>query len=166
MVYSGRAAGSIWNDAGGGANKICLHNVPQFLQTLSGVGSYKASLHGAEYETYGSNESPAFTSMDDHNVPCAVCYTATRAAMIMIPGRTECPATWTKEFAGYLMAERSNPNHHRGTFECVDVDAESIPGSSANTQGALFYFTEATCNGIACPPYANGLEIACTVCTK
>ena len=63
------------------------------------------------------------------------------------------------------MSERQT--HYRSTFECMDVDAESIPGSEANTEGALFYFTEMRdCDGISCPPYTSGYELTCVVCTK
>ena len=37
-------------------------------------------------------------------------------------------------------------------YECVDKDAESVPGSATNTNGALFYPVEASWNGMACPP--------------
>ena len=46
----------------------------------------------------------------DQNIPCTVCYASTRAAMIMVPAKTECPSSWTREYYGYLMTER--PNHH------------------------------------------------------
>ena len=39
------------------------------------------------------------------------------------------------------------------TFECVDRDQESIPGSGAHTSGALLHHVEASCNGMPCPPY-------------
>ena len=82
----------------------------------------------------------------------------------MIPAKTTCPPSWTQEYYGYLMSEYHG--HYRTMFECVDSDPESVPGSAANTDGALFYFVESTCNGIACPPYVDGKELACTVCTK
>ena len=82
----------------------------------------------------------------------------------MIPAKTTCPTSWTREYYGYLMSEYHG--HHRTMFECVDRYAESVPGSAANTDGALFYFVESTCTGIACPPYVDGRELACTVCTK
>ena len=56
--------------------------------------------------------------------------------------------------------------HYRNTFECVDKDPESIPGSAASTDGALFYHVEATCNGLPCPPYDTQKELTCAVCTK
>ena len=36
---------------------------------------------------------------------------------------------------------------------CVDRGQESLPGSQANTDGALFYHVETSCNGMPCPPY-------------
>ena len=54
----------------------------------------------------------------------------------------------------------------RRATECVDKDSESIPGSAANTNGALFYHMEATCNGIPCPPYNPEKELTCAICTK
>ena len=58
-------------------------------------------------------------------------------------------------------------SYYRSTFECVDVDAESISGSAASTDGALFHFTEMhDCAGINCPPYTSGDKLTCAVCTK
>ena len=82
----------------------------------------------------------------------------------MIPARVSCPASWTLEYSGYLMT--ANLNHRRVSAECMDKDAEAVPGQDANTNGALFYFTEAVCNGINCPPYDPAKELTCAVCTK
>ena len=107
----------------------------------------------------------------DHNfnVPCAVCYATTRAAAMMIPAKTTCPQSWTREYYGYLMSAykgRSTHPHYRTMFECVDKDPDSIPGSAADTDGALFYHVEANCNGMPCPPYDPQKELNCVVCTK
>ena len=82
----------------------------------------------------------------------------------MIPARRDCPASWTKEYAGALTAEHYN--HHRSMFECVDFNPESVPGSSSNVNGALFYHTEAECSGLPCPPYDPAKELLCVICTK
>ena len=83
----------------------------------------------------------------------------------MVPGTIACPSSWTREYYGYLMAEHNN--HHRSTFECVDVNAESVPESAENSNGNLFYFTEMRdCAGISCPPYTSGDELTCAVCSK
>ena len=54
----------------------------------------------------------------------------------------------------------------KATYECIDSNPESVPGSSANTDGGLFYHVEATCNGLPCPPYDTQKELTCAVCTK
>ena len=82
----------------------------------------------------------------------------------MIPGKVTCPTSWTREYFGYLVANYYG--HHRTTFECLDVNAEAVPGTAADRDGALFYLTEVFCNGIDCPPYAEGNELSCVVCTK
>ena len=98
-----------------------------------------------------------------HNVPCAVCCTS-RSKLFMLPARDECPTTWTLEYSGYLMTEYKT--HNCNSFECVDKDPESIPGSAANTDGARFYHVESTCNGLPCPPYDPQKELTCAVYTK
>jgi hypothetical protein len=82
----------------------------------------------------------------------------------MFPGKISCPTSWTMEYSGYLMT--SDEDNQKKTYECVDKDPESIPGSSANTNGALFHHVEAQCNGLPCPPYDTAKEMTCVVCTK
>ena len=64
------------------------------------------------------------------------------------------------------MSSLNNANRHRSNYECVDENAVGIPGSAANTNGNLFYFTEVLCPTINCPPYVEGNELACVVCTQ
>ena len=83
----------------------------------------------------------------------------------MIPAQYTCPSSWTREYYGYLMAQHYG--YHRSTFECMDQSPQSVPGSIANTDGALFYHVEVKCNyGIPCPPYDTQKEVMCVVCTK
>ena len=158
LVYAGRAAGSSWDHKGGAADYICLPSDPDYLTEKNGVQG-ASPLHGAEYE-----DSVPLRHLNNHNVPCAVCFVSTRAAMLMIPAKTQCPTSWTLEYMGYLMTEYYN--HHRRMFACVDKDSESVPGGDGSQNGALFYHVEATCNGILCPPYDTEHELTCAVCTK
>ena len=84
----------------------------------------------------------------------------------MIPARITCPSSWMEEYEGYLMA--TNNNHKSNVvYECVDKNAETVPGSYANTDGALFYHVVATCGtGLPCHPYVTNKVITCVVCTK
>ncbi|XP_011408471.1 PREDICTED: uncharacterized protein LOC100636306 [Amphimedon queenslandica] len=118
-------------------------------------------MYGTEYEVANG----IFPGKDNHNAPCAVCYTSTKSVKLMIPARTSCPSSWTMEYKGYLMAEHYNHRNNK-VYECVDENPESIDGSEASTDGALFYFTMSTCNGLPCPPYVNNRAITCVVCTK
>ena len=165
LLYAGRAAGSQNNERGGGANRICLPEQPQYSTYTAGTQVGRAFLYGVEYQTAGANDNGPLRSVANHNAPCAVCYTFSRSIVVMIPARLSCPSSWTREYYGYLMA---NLNGHRRTmFECVDRNPQSIPGSIADTNGALFYHVEAKCNvGIPCPPYDAQKEVTCVVCTK
>ena len=136
-----------------------MPEVPQYtLSYRPGSQSY-SEIHGVEYEV-------PITGTHEHNVPCAVCSTSIRVGVVMIPARTSCPTGWTREYYGYLMSEAYWSDHKRTSFECVDKDQDSLPGSQANTNGALFYHVEANCNGLPCPSYNNYKELNCVVCTK
>ena len=81
LVYAGKAGGSHYSHSGGGANRLCLPDNPQYLSYQSGhQGS--GYLYGAEYEIH------------NHNVTCAVCYSSTRASLLTIPARTSCPSSF------------------------------------------------------------------------
>ena len=160
LLYAGRAGGTYYSKSGGGSNYLCMPDTPQYtLSYTPGSQSY-SEIHGAEYQY------PIAGSSND-NVPCAVCSASTRVELLMIPARTSCPTGWTREYYGYLMSEGSLwSDRYRTSFECVDKDQDSVPGSEANTNGALFFHVEANCNGLACPPYNNYKELTCVVCTK
>ena len=134
---------------------------PKYSSYRPGVQG-DSPIYGAEYETYGQ---PPLGHVNQHNVPCAVCCTS-RSKLFMLPGKSTCPTTWTMEYSGYLMTAYYTNSNSVKTYECVDKDPESIPGSSATTEGALFYHVEATCNGLPCPPYDPQKELTCAVCTK
>ena len=158
LVYAGRAGGMNRAHKGGAANHLCMPDDPDYLRYTPGIQGYNY-VYGAEYETGGP-----LSAVSNHNVPCAVCYAPTRVAVTMIPAKTRCPSNWTLEYSGYLMSD-----HHvfaTTMYECVDKNPDSVPGSASNTDGALFYQVEASCNGMLCPPYDPQKELTCAVCTK
>ena len=155
MIYSGRTGGSHLTHSGGGANYVCMPLDPVYGRHRSGVQG-EGYMFGSEYER-------PIVGRHNHNVPCAVCFATTRGAVLMIPAKTSCPPSWTKEYGGYLMSERHN--HQRTMHVCVDSSQESIPGSHTDINGALFYHIEAHCDGMACPPYDPQKELTCVVCT-
>ena len=166
LVYAGRAAGSLYSSSGGGSNYQCVTEEPENFDYGPGLASDAAYMHSVEYEIRGAGVPTSTLGLNNHDVPCAVCYVATRETVLMIPGRYTCPERWTREYYGYLMAERSHSAHRRSTFECVDVAAERISGCQRNHNGASFYHVESRCGGCLCPPYEEEKEMTCAVCTR
>ena len=70
---------------------------------------------GAEYEFFNG----PLASLTDHNVPCAVCDVPSRARALMVPAKTTCPLSWTREYYGYLTTELDT--HHRSSFTCLET---------------------------------------------
>ena len=161
LVYSGRAGGSYRHHHGGAANLLCLPDDPEYSRYASGVQGH-SPLRGAEYHPQPSQ--PLY-SVFSHNMPCAVCCTSTRSKLLVIPAKLTCPTNWTTEYTGYLMAAHYTHNG-RTLFECVDDQPESVPGlNGGDTDNALYYHVEATCNSLSCPPYDSEKELTCAVCT-
>ena len=126
------------------------------LPHLSGVREH-SYIYGVEYR------SP-LQGTHYHNVPCAVCYASTRETVLMIPAKASCPTSWTREYYGYIMS--AHIAHYRSTFECIDEDQESVPGSEGLSTAARFVHVEASCDSMDCPPYDPEKELNCVVCTK
>ena len=89
ILYKGKAAGSHYDQYGGGANYICLPNEPEFLSYTPGISDEQSYIYGTEYEPHGG----PFSSLHNHNVPCVVCYVSTRVSYLMIPAKITCPKT-------------------------------------------------------------------------
>ena len=160
LVYDGIAAKSYHSDKGGGINYQCLPKDPQYLTYYSSVSTYRGYMYGVEYHVH---DGP-LSSLHLHGVPCAVCLTYTRGIVLMIPGKYTCPRDWTREYYGYLMAERHN-HENPSTFECIDSFAESIIGTGTHTPGGILMHVESRCPNPLCPPYVDGKELTCAVCT-
>ena len=159
LVYNGIAGKNFYTYKGGGGNYLCMPKKPDYAGAYV-KGAQNPSVFGVEYEIYRG--SPLF-NRHDHNAPCAVCQVYTRASVLMVPAKLNCPLGWTKEYDGYLMT--SHYSQMIATYECVDRNPQSIPGSQKNTNGGLFYQVEASCNGLPCPPYNPQKELSCVVCT-
>ena len=154
--------GSWYLNPGGGANYLCLPLNPIFDKIIPGSQD-KSYIYGTEYEQSG-NMFPR--ELTNHDAPCAVCHAESRASHLMIPGRNICPSGWTLEYKGYLMSGYHKNNNGRTQFICVDGNAEGTTGSYSSQNGALLHFVESYCGSLPCPPYANGKELTCAVCTS
>ncbi|WAQ96370.1 hypothetical protein MAR_029060 [Mya arenaria] len=164
LVYDGYAGGSHYSVTGGAADVLCLPNDPLWdvYEDSTQSGAY---MYGAEYQ-FTHRERGKFFGTDpfDKDVPCAVCRTA-RSSVMLLPARNMCYDGWTLEYNGYLSAEHSD---HAGAsrFTCMDARPEVLMGGGKDENGRLFYFVEASCGSLRCPPYVNGRELTCAVCSK
>ena len=146
-----------YDKTGGGANYLCLPLHPEYLLFVPGIQDHRGYIFGLEYEIFVKGP---LKPLDFKRVPCAVCLTYTCG---MIPGKISCPHDWTHEYHGYLMCERYTHNSP-SIFECIDKDAEGI-GNTTNTYGGICMPAESRCGSDICPPYEDGKELACVICT-
>ena len=150
LIYSGRA-GEGPNNHGGGANILCMPEDPEY--TLPFLYSYQgySRINIVTYST---------ANMDLQNSPCAVCHVTTRETVLMIPAKTSCPSSWTREYEGYLMTGRSY------TRKFVCVDQEISPTYPLVNNPSLIHIENDCAEGLPCPPYTSEKELNCVVCTK
>ncbi|KAI8507943.1 hypothetical protein Bbelb_141830 [Branchiostoma belcheri] len=165
-VYSGRAGGESYSNKGGGSNYQCLPLDPEWGRYKDGNQRWRSYMYGAEYELDSNAPYHPYdkATLQDQDVPCSVCYSLYRRAQVMIPARKTCPDGWTREYGGYMMAD--DHGHGRTEFVCMDGEPEVLPGGEGNDNGALFYPVEGRCGSLPCPPYVEGRELTCVVCTK
>ncbi|KAK3090969.1 hypothetical protein FSP39_016111 [Pinctada imbricata] len=148
-VYSGFVGGSYYGNKGGAAEPLCMPKDPEWGIYTDGTDGSKSYLYGAEYEVDTLTDSRK--SLHDQDVPCTV-------------SRQNCYDGWSKEYQGYLMADYHS--HYRASkFVCVDENPESLYGSRNNSNGYLLYAVEGICGSLPCPPYVNGRELTCAVCS-
>ena len=169
LIYSGYAAGSLYTHTGGAANHLCLSPDPIWANYTNAMDAL-ARVYGVEYQFYANDaDKPRHTAffgkrLDDQDAPCSVCQSS-RTKVLMIPGRNACYKGWTLEYSGYLVA--GYYRHVAATeYICLDKDPEFNVGGSRSDAGALLYLVEAVCGSVECPPYVNGRELTCAVCSK
>lgn len=158
LVYTGYAAGSHYTHSGAAANYLCLPKDPNWDLYVDGFQSTR--IYGAEYET---DVYSRWKYLHQNDVPCALCRTP-HADVVMVPGKNVCHKEYTLEYKGYLMAGWYGHNA-ASEYVCVDGNPDSLPGGSEDKNGKLFYFVEAECGSLKCPPYVNGRELTCAICS-
>ncbi|KAL3881105.1 hypothetical protein ACJMK2_027567 [Sinanodonta woodiana] len=166
LVYNGVAAGSYHEHDGAAANTLCLPYDPVWNKYSQSVYN-NSMIFGAEYAST-SNLQFSMTNaeqLQNHNMPCSVCRSHSRNSAFMLPARKNCYEGWHLEYQGYLMA-----GHYSfkaaNEFICVDEAPEADPAGYRSEGGRWFYHVEAICGSLPCPPYVNGRELTCAVCSK
>ncbi|XP_038073458.1 short-chain collagen C4-like isoform X1 [Patiria miniata] len=166
LVYAGIAAGAHYSHKGGSVDFFCLPSEPEWSASHNDGLNSNSFLYGMEYEVSAfdpfSHENAEF--LHNRDVPCAVCRLTDRGTQHLFPAKLGCPENWTEEYRGFLMSGHHG-HEQRSKAMCVDEAPEAIPGSQTNQDGALLYIIEGRCGSLLCPPYVEGREITCTVCS-
>ncbi|XP_052059810.1 short-chain collagen C4-like [Mytilus californianus] len=162
LVYDGYAAGKHFNIGGSGANFLCLPKNPEWNSYKDGVNTWRGKIYGIEYEV---GQKPYPSTFHDKDMPCAVCQSK-RSTVLMVPGKLTCHDGWHKEFSGYLMSQSSTNGRTPAEYICVDEKLESVPGGDSGRNEAVVYPVEVVCGSLKCPPYVNGRELTCVVCSN
>ncbi|XP_022110568.1 uncharacterized protein LOC110990077 isoform X2 [Acanthaster planci] len=163
LVYTGYTAGE-WYSFGGTSDFVCLPQKPQWGDSYKDGFQSFSHLYGTEYRvgTFDPFSHVNTEFLNNHAVPCAVCRLVHKTKLLY-PAKLSCPSGWMKEYSGFLMA--GYYAHGRTKALCVDEAPEVVFGSSTAKYGALLYVMESACGSLPCPPYVNGREITCTVCS-
>ena len=77
----------------------------------------------------------------------------------------ECPGKFSQEYNGTLMSGAYS--HSSATqYTCIDQHPEALKGAGRiNQNGRLFYTVSTQCGSLKCPPYKQGKELTCVVCS-
>ncbi|XP_061177852.1 short-chain collagen C4-like [Saccostrea echinata] len=163
LVYSGFSGGSYHTHKGAAIDPLCLPRDPEWGIYKDGNDGARAYVYGAEYELdFFPNH---FTSLHHQDVPCAICLVQNRSVMKMFPARKTCYKGWNLEYHGYLMAGYHD-HAASTTYKSVDGNPDTLHGGQTGKHGYLFYLVEGRCGSLKCPPYVEGRELACAVCSK
>ncbi|KAL5017859.1 hypothetical protein ScPMuIL_003581 [Solemya velum] len=165
LVYSGITASSHYTHQGG-TDYLCLTTDVTWGKHDDRADGWGGFLYGTEYNIQTLRSNLIFgEALDGHNAPCSVCRSFSRRTVLMIPGRFECIDGWSMEYHGYLMSEHHS---HKGSrqFVCMDASPEKIQGGGINQHESVLHLVDGMCGTLPCPPYVNGREIPCAVCTK
>ena len=148
---------------GSGASLVCLPETPSWNKYHDQTDINRGYIYGAEldHETGAGN---VFGNQNSLDMPCAVCMTP-HSVTHMFPGRNGCLHGWVEQYTGYLVSGM----HGRSVdleYYCLDAHPETVLHGDVDHNQCVLYAVEAHCGALPCPPYVEGREIACMVCSK
>lgn len=162
LVYQGYVGGAHYSHSGSGANTLCLTNSPVWA-VFNDADHNGALVYAAEFETSGYGLA-SLVGLHNYDPVCAVCEVDGANETMMIPGTTNCPSGWTKQYGGYLMA-----NHYtqrKSEYVCVNASPMTT-GTNSDCNGTLWYPTETEMGALVQgSPYFQDREMTCVVCTQ
>lgn len=168
IVYSGFVGGSAYTNSGSAVNNLCLPSHPQW-GTYDTKDNNHPFVGAALFDLFDINVPNTVFDFDkyDHNrVACSLCRKKLNTATMMIPARQDCYGDWVKLYDGYLYAGW-HAHESASEFICMDSKPDVLDKGSTWTHKKILYPVKANCDGaMPCPPYVNGREVTCVVCSK
>lgn len=161
----GRIGGSHHYHVGGGSNFLCMPEKPVYSKTTKAdQNAYRAYIYPVEYEIYtGIFETELqYRGLNYFKSNCSLCNAKGKSSVAMIPGWTDCPKGWTKEYGGYLMAP--GKEFYRAEYICVDAKPNLSAGQKGKNVGYL-NFVDTNCDALDCGKFKKDLEVSCVVCS-
>ena len=161
-AFSGIVSKAPSSSSGGGNNHLCLSLNPDSA-TADDAFRNEAYITGVVYQETASEFIPAELRLQP--VPCAVCEVQQRA-VVMVPGSRSCGEGWRVEYEGVLMSEANAGQS--SNFVCVSRDMQGLAHAERNDNGEAgqLHVVEAKCGTLPCPPFAQGQDVSCVVCSK
>ena len=97
---------------------------------------------------------------------CVVCYVADATTKIMVTGRLDCGETgFNLQYFDFLVASADAVNQPRTEYVCTDEAPEGRTGRSGDDNQGVIYEVKAGCGSLPCPPYVEGYQMTCAICT-
>ncbi|KAL4236840.1 hypothetical protein ACF0H5_005226 [Mactra antiquata] len=163
FIYNGYTAGKHYHNEGSGSDTICLVSDPIWDNYDNAHNGLRAAIYGTEIDIDVPSNIFA-QNPNQQDMPCVVCRPP-RPTSVMIPGRKECYPGWTREYWGFLMSAADSAVSEHNHI-CMDANPEYMQHGGTNDNQHIMYLVEARCGSLPCPPYSDGRELTCVVCSK
>eukprot|EP00045_Choanoeca_perplexa_P018407 m.290873 g.290873 ORF g.290873 m.290873 type:complete len:3950 (+) comp17810_c0_seq1:79-11928(+) len=161
-VYDGIAAGS-HSSHGSSANPLCMSKTPSYLSFDTGFDD-AARLYRMEFEVTDSRYPQRWRDVNAFDLPCIVCHRPTTAPVGFVQGGSwTCPATFGREYKGYLFSEKHDAAGP-SMYTCIPDSPDVVAGSGTARTGPRYMFVES--HGNVPHGYPRYLEIPCAMCAK
>ena len=164
LIYKGAMAGAYFEHKGAGSNHLCMPFDPEYDPDIGNTNAGGSYIYGSEYQSVNPL-NPRKDSIEDRNIPCAVCRVQMRATTVMVPAHRTCPVGWTREYYGFLMGAHNS--HGKRDYICMDREFKTLPGHAGDQKGNQLYSVGATGGyGLDFPPFLSSKPLTCTVCSE
>ena len=158
-IYDGFMTGSGDLDRGGGSSFLCMHPIPQALETVGAI--YTNRLYAVEYGVTGSLDKHEY-----QDAACAVCEYSNTPAVYVQWGRATCSNQHTTQYTGLIMSSSSDVSNKAENI-CVDLARAVHPGSRRADfkYFSKIYTSEMFAGAADESAYPEYREVTCAVCS-